>query len=292
MRAAVDRTPQPCLHPNSHHEHGQRVTYVRDRCRCEACTAANTAYEDQRHRSTVYGRESLVDARPTRDHLRRLMAAGIGHKRVADLAGISRGVVEGVLYGHPALGRGPSRRIRPKAAAALLAVSVPTKAPAALPVTWRPKRLALGAPDPNAPPPTWALHLDDLDPGMPWESAALCAQIDPDEWFPDKGQNTMRVTQKVCRRCPVQAPCLDLALRTGDQFGVYGGMNATTRRKHPDYRPPTDWVKEHRLSVVSARHGAGWTDTEIGAELGLTAHTVALIRREHDIGFTPRKASA
>lgn len=287
-----DRTPKPCLHPNSRHEHGTRLAYVRDLCRCEACTKANREYEDRRRRKALYGRTDLVDATQAREHIRALMAAGIGHKRIALMAGVSRGVVAGVLYGNPVTGRPPSRRIRPAAAAALLALAADTPDPRAVMSTWRPKRLALPAPDPRRPPLKWeGVQLDDLDPGMGWQSAALCAQVDPELWFPERG-GSVTEARATCARCPVRQPCLDLGLSTGSPYGVYGGLAHQQRRKDPGYRPATDWVKERRVRIVTARHDSGWSDVEIAAELGLSSESVQRIRREQHIGITYRKASA
>lgn len=124
-RAAIDRTPQPCHHKNTH-QHGTRVCYVQDRCRCPACSAANSAAENRRYRLKAYGRyQPYVDATPAREHLRELMAQGMGPKRVSDVSGVAHGVISAVIYGKfrgkgkPA---GPQKRIRPDIAARILAV--------------------------------------------------------------------------------------------------------------------------------------------------------------------------
>lgn len=107
--------------------HGTRVKYVRDKCRCDDCKAANRTAENDRYRQQAYGRwQPYVDARPARAHVRLLQIAGIPHKKVAVLAGVGRGTVERLLYGVPSEGRAPSSGIRPESAAKLLAVPVPT----------------------------------------------------------------------------------------------------------------------------------------------------------------------
>lgn len=101
-KAAVDRTPKPCLHKIARHEHGTHACYVLDRCRCLSCAAANSAYEKNRAKLHAYGRfTGLVDAEPTRQHVRSLMAAGIGLKRITALSGVSAGVLNKLLYGSP-----------------------------------------------------------------------------------------------------------------------------------------------------------------------------------------------
>ena len=65
---------------------------------------------------------------------------------------------------------------------------------------------------------------------QPWASDALCAQTDPDVFFPDKGGST-REAKKICAQCFVQAECLDWALTTNERFGIWGGMSERERRK-------------------------------------------------------------
>jgi hypothetical protein len=109
--------------------HGTRARYVLGPgpgrgpgCRCDACTAANRAAEIKRSRAILYGRwQPYVDAGPVREHLRALAAAGIGHRRVVELAGVSSGSLSKILYGGPG-DRPPSRRVRPQTAEAILAV--------------------------------------------------------------------------------------------------------------------------------------------------------------------------
>jgi len=62
-----------------------------------------------------------------------------------------------------------------------------------------------------------------------WTADAMCAQTDPEAFFPDKGQSP-RAAQAVCARCPVAAECLDYALEIGDRFGIWGGVTAKRRR--------------------------------------------------------------
>lgn len=114
-----------CTHPVGH-RHGTRVCYVLDKCRCEPCTLANRAAANARRREIAYGIPAYVDAQPARDHVRALQAAGLGWKRVAHMAGLNTSVVWALIYGKPDRGMQPSQRIRPKTAAAILAVPMPT----------------------------------------------------------------------------------------------------------------------------------------------------------------------
>lgn len=60
-----------------------------------------------------------------------------------------------------------------------------------------------------------------------WE-AALCAQVDPEIFFPETGQPS-RPAREVCAACPVRTPCLEVF---GDlvQYGVVGGLSVRERR--------------------------------------------------------------
>jgi len=63
-----------------------------------------------------------------------------------------------------------------------------------------------------------------------WQDRALCAQTDPEAFFPEKGGST-REAKKVCRACEVRAECLELALENDERFGIWGGMSERERRR-------------------------------------------------------------
>jgi len=50
-----------------------------------------------------------------------------------------------------------------------------------------------------------------------WQDRALCAQTDPEAFFPEKGGST-REAKRVCRGCEVRAECLDYALENDERF--------------------------------------------------------------------------
>jgi len=62
-----------------------------------------------------------------------------------------------------------------------------------------------------------------------WQERALCAQTDPETWFPEKGGST-REAKAICRACEVRPECLEWALANDEQFGVAGGLSARERR--------------------------------------------------------------
>lgn len=74
--------------------------------------------------------------------------------------------------------------------------------------------------------------LDDFsDEGeLGWQSDALCAQTDPEAFFPEKGGST-RDAKKVCGACNVKAQCLEYALANDERFGIWGGLSERERRR-------------------------------------------------------------
>lgn len=63
-----------------------------------------------------------------------------------------------------------------------------------------------------------------------WDERALCAEVDPGLFFPDKG-HTVTDAKRICMRCEVRTQCLDDALATNERFGVRGGKTERERRK-------------------------------------------------------------
>ncbi|HET9875769.1 MAG TPA: WhiB family transcriptional regulator [Mycobacterium sp.] len=63
-----------------------------------------------------------------------------------------------------------------------------------------------------------------------WQDRALCAQTDPEAFFPEKGGST-REAKKICQRCPVRTECLEYALAHDERFGIWGGLSERERRR-------------------------------------------------------------
>lgn len=80
----------------------------------------------------------------------------------------------------------------------------------------------------DAPDTPVVLHLAPVTPRR-WQDAALCAQVDPEIFFPEKGEST-RHPKMICRSCDVRAECLDYALETDQRHGVWGGYSERERR--------------------------------------------------------------
>jgi WhiB family redox-sensing transcriptional regulator len=63
-----------------------------------------------------------------------------------------------------------------------------------------------------------------------WQERALCAQTDPEAFFPEKGGST-REAKKVCLSCDVRVECLEYALQFDERFGIWGGLSERERRR-------------------------------------------------------------
>lgn len=110
---------------------------------------------------------------------------------------------------------------------------------------------------------------------LPWMDDAACAQTDPDMFFPEKGGST-RAAKRICGGCDVQETCLEYALATGQQEGIWGGLSVRERRATGrmvsqvavDYALVAYWV------------GQGLNDADVAAQVGCGASSVRDWRRE------------
>jgi transcriptional regulator with XRE-family HTH domain len=103
--------------------HGTLARYRIDRCRCQPCKDAKSAYVRNRARQLAYGRwQSYRDAEPCRRHVKALMESGLSLGRVAVLAGLGVSTVQKVMNGTRRSGFVPSEKVLTKTAAAILSV--------------------------------------------------------------------------------------------------------------------------------------------------------------------------
>ena len=69
---------------------------------------------------------------------------------------------------------------------------------------------------------------------MDWRSKAACRDCDPELFFPTDDTRTIRTQVKaakeVCHRCPVVLTCLNLALDSDQEAGIWGGTTEQERR--------------------------------------------------------------
>ncbi len=60
--------------------------------------------------------------------------------------------------------------------------------------------------------------------------SALCAQVSPDLWFPEKG-GSHKDAVAICKRCVHIDDCLEDALAQKESFGIRGGTSERERRR-------------------------------------------------------------
>jgi WhiB family redox-sensing transcriptional regulator len=67
-----------------------------------------------------------------------------------------------------------------------------------------------------------------------WRATAACREADPDLFFPvgttGPALRQIEAAKAVCRSCPSLDPCLEFALRTGQDAGVWGATSEEERR--------------------------------------------------------------
>ncbi len=63
-----------------------------------------------------------------------------------------------------------------------------------------------------------------------WQERSLCAQTDPEAFFPEKGGST-REAKRICVGCEVRSECLEYALENDERFGIWGGLSERERRR-------------------------------------------------------------
>jgi hypothetical protein len=93
-------------------------------------------------------------------------------------------------------------------------------------------------------------YLADLLGNVPeWQARALCAQTDPEAFFPEKGGST-RDAKRICARCEVKENCLQYALDHDERFGIWGGLSERERRKIKRQAREAARRRSERIPVV------------------------------------------
>ena len=68
-----------------------------------------------------------------------------------------------------------------------------------------------------------------------WRARAACRDTAPDLFFPvgvtGQAIDQIAAAKAVCGRCPVKAACLEFALVTNQESGVWGGTTEDERRR-------------------------------------------------------------
>ena len=82
-----------------------------------------------------------------------------------------------------------------------------------------------------------------------WRLHASCRSTDPDLFFPvgTTGQALEQIdhAKAVCDVCPAKTPCLEFALATNQDSGVWGGTSEEERRVLR-----RQWVRQRRAATA------------------------------------------
>lgn len=94
---------------------------------------------------------------------------------------------------------------------------------------------------------TWSRTFDwDSDD---WRIKASCRSVDPALFFPigttGAALDQIEQAKAVCRSCEAQSACLEFALSTNQESGVWGGTSEEERRKLRK-----QWVARQRRGAI------------------------------------------
>jgi WhiB family redox-sensing transcriptional regulator len=85
-----------------------------------------------------------------------------------------------------------------------------------------------------------------------WRRFAACRDTDPDLFFPigttGPAVDQIAAAKRVCGACEAQSPCLEFALITNQEAGVWGGTSEEERRKLRKA-----WLTQRRRSSLRPR---------------------------------------
>lgn len=84
-----------------------------------------------------------------------------------------------------------------------------------------------------------------------WRAVSSCRDTDPDLFFPvgttGPALEQIAAAKAVCDSCEAKAPCLEFALTTNQDSGVWGGTSEEERRKLR-----RAWVAQQRRAAAAA----------------------------------------
>jgi WhiB family redox-sensing transcriptional regulator len=130
--------------------------------------------------------------------------------------------------------------------------------------------------------------LDETDE-EDWQERALCAQTDPEAFFPEKGGST-REAKRICMGCEVKGQCLDYALDREERFGIWGGMSERERRKLS--RPGRIEDRDERNAEILLRLEDGVPAHQIATDLCTNMTAVERVRARNITGHAVLKEAS
>ena len=114
-----------------------------------------------------------------------------------------------------------------------------------------------------------------------WMDDGICAQTDPDAFYPEKGGST-REAKRICLGCEVKDECLQYALEHRERFGIWGGLSERERRKLLDRKPQREFGPPQHDPALIARVLALLVDYHVDVIAQLTGVSPRTVRRIRD----------
>ncbi|MFE9921607.1 WhiB family transcriptional regulator [Streptomyces sp. NPDC005774] len=70
-------------------------------------------------------------------------------------------------------------------------------------------------------------------PDTTWLQEAACAGVDPRAFYAEGHHAVEQVAaaKRICALCPVRPQCAEMAITSGEKWGVWGGMTQTELRQ-------------------------------------------------------------
>ena len=73
-----------------------------------------------------------------------------------------------------------------------------------------------------------------LEAHLTWRSDAECRDLDPNLFFPvgvtGPAVDQIAAAKEICAICPVRQECLEFAITSNQEFGIWGGTSEDERR--------------------------------------------------------------
>ena len=271
---ATARPSRDCQHTRVRHEHGTRLAYVCDHCRCPACTDANRLEARRRRTAIAYGTwTGLVDASPSRTHIAELRVGGLSLQGIAALSGVGYGTLARIVYGDPSRDQSPTTQVRSATARRLL--QIPTET---VRVTDR-SRVTSGAS---------RRRLQALA-ALGWPFPALAVRLGRSPGNLRRTLTTRTVTVASARTIAELYEALrDTAPPTRTPAEITAAGNTRTQARLAGWLPPLAWDDidvdpdpRNDDDVANMHDSDAWVD-EIAVERAMDGDQVCLSRLERD----------
>jgi len=124
--------------------------------------------------------------------------------------------------------------------------------------------------------------LNEIFKNFPDFDNPLCAEVDPELWFPETSEERRINTphaKSICGRCDHQVDCLKYAVDHAIPDGIWGGQTERERTRFQPRKASGRVAHSKGARAVSFKQ-QGYTNEEIGHILGIKADSVvtAIIR--------------